>query len=93
MEEADEGPRFLDEPAAVPSFDSFQITGETSGEAKAETLEFEWNSVAEDAPSHAGVSFADLNEAEAPSGVGTETGERHAAKVWRARKKSQVLRQ
>jgi len=80
LEETAEGAHFLDEPAAVPSFDSFEITSETSGEAKAETLEFEWNSVAEDAPSHAGVSFADLNEAEEPAVVGTETGEQPAAK-------------
>src|SRR5258705_260167 len=76
----DEAANFLDEPAAVPSFDSFEITSETSGEAKADTLEFEWNSVAEEAPSRAGVSFADLNEAEEPAVVGTETGEQPAAK-------------
>jgi len=80
LEETAEGGHFLDEPAAVPSFDGFEITSETSGEAKAETLEFEWNSVAEDAPSHAGVSFADLNEAEEPAVVGTKTGEQPAAK-------------
>jgi tetratricopeptide (TPR) repeat protein len=79
LEETAEGAHFLDEPAAAPSFDSFEITGETSGEAKAETLEFEWNSVAADAPSNAGVSFADLNEAEEPGVVGTETGEQPAA--------------
>ena len=80
LEETSEGAHFLDEPAAAPSFDSFEITSETSGEAKADTLEFEWNSVAEDAPSHAGVSFADLNEAEEPAVVGTETGAQPAAK-------------
>jgi len=80
LEETSEGAHFLDEPAAVPSFDTFEITSETTDEAKAETLEFEWNSVAEDAPSHTGVSFADLNEAEEPAVVGTEIGEQPAAK-------------
>ena len=67
LEETAEGARFLDEPTAVPSFDGFEITGESPDEAKAATLEFEWNSVAEEPPSHAGVSFADLNEAEEPA--------------------------
>jgi tetratricopeptide (TPR) repeat protein len=67
LEETVEGAHFLDEPAAVPSFDSFEITSETAAETKAETLEFEWNSVAEETPSPAGVSFADLNEAEEPA--------------------------
>jgi tetratricopeptide (TPR) repeat protein len=67
LEETVEGVHFLDEPAGVPTFDSFEITSETPGETKAETLEFEWNSVAEEAPSPAGVSFADLNEAEEPA--------------------------
>ena len=67
LEGAAEDAHFLDEPAAVPSFEGFEITGEPSGEAKTETLEFEWNSVAEEAPSHSGVSFADLNEAEGPA--------------------------
>jgi tetratricopeptide (TPR) repeat protein len=71
LEETVEESRFLEEPAAVPTFDSFEIASETSGETKAETLEFEWNSVAEQAPSTAGVSFADLNEVEEP--VGAET--------------------
>jgi tetratricopeptide (TPR) repeat protein len=62
-----EGAHFLDEPAAVPSFDSFEITGESSPDAQPEKLEFEWNSVAEEAPSDASVSFADLNEAEEPA--------------------------
>jgi tetratricopeptide (TPR) repeat protein len=78
LEEAAEGATFLDEPAVLPSFDSFEITSEIPGEAKAETLEFEWNSVAEEAPSHGEVSFADLNEAEEPAVVGTvkqEAGE------------------
>jgi len=67
LEGAAHDAHFLDEPAAVPSFEGFEITGEPSGEAKAETLEFEWNSVAEEAPSHTGVSFADLNEAVEPA--------------------------
>jgi len=67
LEETVEGAHFLDEPAAVPTFDSFEITSETPAETKAETLEFEWNSVAEEAPSPTGVSFADLNEAEEPA--------------------------
>jgi tetratricopeptide (TPR) repeat protein len=67
LEETVGGAQILDEPAAVPSFDTFEITGESSGETKAQTLEFEWNSVAEETPSHAGVSFADLNEAEEPA--------------------------
>ncbi len=67
LEETVEGAHILDEPAVVPSFDTFEITGETSGETKAANLEFEWNSVAEETPSQAGVSFADLNEAEEPA--------------------------
>lgn len=67
LEETVEGAQILDEPAAVPSFETFEMTGETSRETKAQTLEFEWNSVAEETPSHAGVSFADLNEAEEPA--------------------------
>jgi len=67
LEETAEGAHFLDEPAAVPSFDTFEITGDAAGETKADKLEFEWNSVAEETPSHAGVSFADLNEAEEPA--------------------------
>lgn len=69
LEEAAESPRFLDEPATVP-FDAFslgEIKAEPSGEQKAETLEFEWNSVAEESPSHPAVSFADLNEVEEPA--------------------------
>ena len=66
------GASLLDDPAVtrVPSFDSFSLgetTAETPSEPQAEAVEFEWNSVAEDAPSPTGVSFADLNEAEAPA--------------------------
>ncbi len=67
LEETVGGAQILDEPAAVPSFDTFEIASETPGETKTQTLEFEWNSVAEETPSHAGVSFADLNEAEEPA--------------------------
>ena len=69
LEEFAESPRFMDESATVPSFDSFssgEIGAETSA-PKAGTLEFEWNSVAEDAPSHGALSFADLNESEEPA--------------------------
>jgi tetratricopeptide (TPR) repeat protein len=69
LEEPAESPRFLNDPASVPSFDGFSLgetATETSGEPKAETLEFEWNSVAEEAPAHGAVSFADLNESEEP---------------------------
>jgi tetratricopeptide (TPR) repeat protein len=67
--EAAEGARLLDDPtfATVPSFDSFSLGADTSSQPAAEVAEFEWNSVAEDAPSQAGVSFADLNEREAPA--------------------------
>ena len=69
LETAAEDGRLLDGPAlaTVPSFDSFSLgetTAETSEHPEAETAEFEWNSVAEDGPSPAGVSFADLNETE-----------------------------
>ena len=71
LEETTEGAHLMDEPslATVPSFDSFSLgdTGaETSGQPKPGAGEFEWNAVAEEAPSHAGVSFADLNEADEP---------------------------
>ena len=67
----DEQPAFSSEPtsAEVPSFESFAILGqETETEAPAESQvdEFEWNTVAEPAPSQpavdASASFADLNE-------------------------------
>jgi tetratricopeptide (TPR) repeat protein len=65
LEEASESPRFLDEPATVPTFDGFSLGEaqlEPSAEAKPEALEFEWNTVDEAAPAPSGVSFADLNE-------------------------------
>jgi tetratricopeptide (TPR) repeat protein len=79
LEEAAESPRFLDEPASVPPFDPFSlgdITVEPHEQPKAEALEFEWNSVAEDVPSHPPVSFADLNEVAAP-----EVGERETVEA------------
>ena len=69
IEEGAEGSQMLDDPAlaTVPSFESFTI-GETQPEiaeqAEGETVEFEWNSVAEEPFSRAEVSFADLNETE-----------------------------
>ncbi|MGH9874891.1 MAG: tetratricopeptide repeat protein [Pyrinomonadaceae bacterium] len=68
--EAAESTQLLGEPAAVPSFDSFSLgdtAAETSGEPKPKTLEFEWNSVNEEAPAPTGVSFADLNEFDDPA--------------------------
>jgi tetratricopeptide (TPR) repeat protein len=70
LEESAAGGRLLDDPAvaSVPSFDSFSLaeTPAAPVQPPVETTEFEWNSVAEDAPSPAGVSFADLNEVELP---------------------------
>jgi tetratricopeptide (TPR) repeat protein len=52
--------------AGVSSFESFTIVGETDPGIQtvvtSETSEFEWNSVGEEAPARAEVSFADLNE-------------------------------
>jgi tetratricopeptide (TPR) repeat protein len=65
LEENSESTQFLQEPTAVPVFDTFavdEITAETPAEPKAETLEFEWNSVADAPPANPGISFADLNE-------------------------------
>jgi tetratricopeptide (TPR) repeat protein len=67
LEEGVEGANLLDPGlAAVPSVESFAL-GETeaeiSSQPKAEAFDFEWNSVAENAPT-AAVSFADLNEPE-----------------------------
>ena len=72
LEESAEGTSLMDDPslAAVPSFEGFAL-GETapdiSGQDAVRTSEFEWNSVAEEAPSKTAVSFADLNETEAGS--------------------------
>jgi tetratricopeptide (TPR) repeat protein len=69
LEETSDGGHLLDDPAlaTVPSFDSFSL-GEPVAEAAAQPQppapEFEWNSVAEDAPARESMSFADLNEAE-----------------------------
>jgi len=73
LEESSEGASMMDDPSltTVPSFESFTF-GETApaaaGPDAVGTSEFEWNSVAEEAPSPAGVSFAELNETEAGSG-------------------------
>ncbi|MFN2515212.1 MAG: tetratricopeptide repeat protein [Pyrinomonadaceae bacterium] len=73
LEEAAEEPTMADDPslAAVPSFESFAIVGETAtatseaGDAEnAASAEFEWNSVAEGAVSDPNASFADLNESD-----------------------------
>jgi tetratricopeptide (TPR) repeat protein len=70
LEEGVEGTSMLNDPAmtTVPAFESFAL-GETepgiADEPAAVTSEFEWNSVAEETPPHADVSFADLNDAEA----------------------------
>jgi tetratricopeptide (TPR) repeat protein len=72
LEETSDGAHLLDDPTltTVPSFDSFSL-GEPAAEAAAPqpapVTEFEWNSVAEEAPARDGMSFADLNEAEAPA--------------------------
>ncbi len=70
LEESIEGTSMMDDTssAAIPSFQSF-TAGETepvtAEQPAGATSEFEWNSVAEEAHSHADVSFADLNETEA----------------------------
>ncbi len=63
----------LDDPVAetVPSFESIEPEGAVpvvSDQAAGDGSEFEWNSVAEVETDHGGVSFADLNEIEEPSG-------------------------
>jgi tetratricopeptide (TPR) repeat protein len=65
-----EGESMKGDPAleAVPSFEGFAIVGETEpGVLNAPaggSSEFEWNSVAEESPARAEISFADLNETE-----------------------------
>ena len=71
LEETAEGVHLMDDAslATVPSFDSFSLgdtAAETSGQPKPGAAEFAGNSVAGETPSQAGVSFADLNEAEEP---------------------------
>lgn len=64
LEEVSDGANLVDD-QAVPSYDSFAIVEGTQFEtpaAPAEPAQFEWNSVTDDRPSAAGVSFADLNE-------------------------------
>ena len=53
----------------APSFEGFALVetdAQVSDQAESESLEFEWNSVATEEPSPAGVSIADLNETEEP---------------------------
>ena len=72
LEDSGDGTSMSDDPslATVPSYEGFAIVGEPDPELPAgQTSEFEWNSVAEEPPSHAGVSFADLNETEDQSKV------------------------
>jgi tetratricopeptide (TPR) repeat protein len=72
LEDSGDGTSMSDDPslATVPSYEGFAIVGEPEPELPAgETSEFEWNSVAEEPPSHAAVSFADLNETEGQSEV------------------------
>ncbi len=80
LEEMAEGANLLDDPAAatVPSFESValgDVGAATLSQPEAAASEFEWNSVAEDAPSHAAVSFADLNEAESAADEPVATGD------------------
>jgi tetratricopeptide (TPR) repeat protein len=72
LEEGVEGTSMLADPslASVPSFESFapgETEPEVADQAAGVTSEFEWNSVAEEAPTHSEVSFADLNETGAES--------------------------
>jgi tetratricopeptide (TPR) repeat protein len=72
LEDSGDGTSMSDDPslATVPSYEGFAIVGEPDPDLPAgQTSEFEWNSVAEEPPSHAGVSFADLNETEDQSKV------------------------
>jgi tetratricopeptide (TPR) repeat protein len=72
LEDSADGTSMSDDPslATVPSYEGFAIVGEPEPEVPAGgTSEFEWNSVAEEPPSHAAVSFADLNETEGQSEV------------------------
>jgi tetratricopeptide (TPR) repeat protein len=72
LEDSGDGTSMSDDPSLtpVPSYEGFAIVGEPDPDLPAgQTSEFEWNSVAEEPPSHAGVSFADLNETEDQSKV------------------------
>lgn len=81
LEEGAEGTSILNESslATVPSYESFSA-GETetipeiADQVATVSSDFEWNSVAEEAPSHAEVSFADLNETAAESEVNVLAG-------------------
>jgi tetratricopeptide (TPR) repeat protein len=80
LEEDADGTSMTEDPtlATVPSFDGFTIVGETEPAITAapagEASEFEWNSVNEESPSRAEVSFADLNEPEGESEVDVLAG-------------------
>lgn len=73
LEETQESPGLLDEAgAAAPVFENFDLPEtetEAEHETKADAFDFEWNSVAGDVSSPS-LSFADLNEPEAPSAGG-----------------------
>lgn len=72
LEDGADGTSMSDDPslATVPSFEGFAIVRETEPDLPAgETSEFEWNSVAEETPARAAVSFADLNETQGESEV------------------------
>jgi tetratricopeptide (TPR) repeat protein len=72
LEDSGDGTSMSDDPSLtpVPSYEGFAIVGQPDPDLPAgQTSEFEWNSVAEEPPSHAGVSFADLNETEDQSKV------------------------
>jgi tetratricopeptide (TPR) repeat protein len=80
LEEDADGTSLTEDPtlATVPSFDGFTIVGETEPAITAAPAgaasEFEWNSVSEESPSRAEVSFADLNEPEGESEVDVLAG-------------------
>jgi tetratricopeptide (TPR) repeat protein len=80
LEEDADGTSMTEDPtlATVPSFDGFTIVGETEPAITAAPAsaasEFEWNSVSEESPSRAEVSFADLNEPEGESEVDVLAG-------------------
>lgn len=78
LDESIEGTSILEDssPAAAPSFQNFAIAGTESDNVDlpaGSSSEFEWNSVAEEIPSPAEVSFADLNETQAESEVNVLT--------------------
>lgn len=76
LEDSTHGPDLLVEPDAgvVPTFESFN-SGEADTVAAVDPAitgsEFEWNSVADAEPAPSALSFADLNEEEAPAATGS----------------------